>query len=539
ILFLAVASLQAMTQHINGAQWGLYGIGMIAGVFGATFALSWLLHFLMWPQMPGPSLGPMGNSETKPNRQAATGTTRRTRRDSGGFWLFFGGGDSDWDADTDSGGSGAGQAIVAIILIAIVVLCLITVYIWLRGLWRAITERDGYLDRVSPAFWVRTADVVDSFEKWVPTNDLVGRAVRALRRAYSHRRPVDADLGPRTLARAKRNGGIVPALEIALEEGLDISEATEVGAELCSIVGGEIIVNDAGELGFAFPDDVLGDIDEHAGLRNPAADAGEGEYWWQNADKDPENYDHLWAEYVTFDSDKPSALSRRTSQPFGKLPVNLVGLGWGHIQAIDRLVGGTWIMAITGGYLLMWGPSPSVAGYLTPFADTMLASLTVFPRLTTLLLLLMAIGATCLSAAVHYTANTFAIHGVRRDARRAAFHLVDRALATGRDTLEIPSLITSLEKCFQNAWPDIPRDTIEKEVRAVLVDLEISYDLDPGPGEAGKHVDLTPLRKRWESVKEEGFETVFGEQVGGEIQPSEDEVVFDTKLEHDHVTALA
>lgn len=538
ILFLAVASLQAMARHIDGAQWGMYGIGMILVVFGATFAVSWGLHFLMSPFISGPSLGPMGNTESKPNRRAPdTG-----HHDSGGWWIFFGG-DSDggggFGGDSDTGGSGAGQAIVAIILIAIVILCLITIYIWLRGLWRAITERNAHLERVSPAFWVRTADVVDSFEKWVPTNDLVGRSLRALRRAFSHRRPVDADLGPRTLARAKRRGGVVSALEIALEEGLDLSEATEVGAELCGIVGGEIIVNEAGELGFTFPDDVLDEIDEHAGLRNPAEDAGEGEFWWQDADRDPENYDHLWAEYVSFDDDNPSTLSRRTSQPFGRLPVNLVGLGWGHIQAIDRLVGGTWIMAITGSYLAMWGPPPSVAPYLTPFDDTIFASLAAVPFVTTLALLAMAYGATCLSGVVHYTANLFASHGVRRDARRAAFHLIDRALEEGRETVDISRLTQSTVQVFETAWPNVPRDVLEKEIRGVLVDLDVSYDLDPGPGEAGKTIDLAPLRQRWKSIEQGGFETVLGEQVAPERTPADDEVVFDTKLEHDHVTALA
>lgn len=540
ILFLAVASLQTVAQYANGAEWGAYGIGMIVVIFGATLILSWILHFLMHPLMAGPSLGPMETSEQIPDRRSSTSSG-----DSwGGIW-FFGGGHShgsSGDGGFDGDGDGLGQAIVVIILIAIIVLCVITVYVWLRGLWRAIRERDEReLDRISPAFWVRTADVVDSFEKWVPTNDLVGRAVRALRRKYAHRRPVDGDLGPRTLARAKRRGGVVSALEVALEEGLDISEATEVGAELCSIVGGEIIVNDSGELGFSFPDRVLAEVDEDAGMQLLAKYDADSKDEVPEQDRDPEELDHLWAEYLSFDDENPPDIERRRTQPATELPVNLVGLGWGHIQALDRLVGGTWIMAAMGSYLALWGPPASLSGYLQPFDDTILASAAAFPYVTTCILLVMAVGATCLSAATHYTANVCAVHGVRRDARRAAFHIVDAALERGRDQIEFGELTDAVVRAFESSWREIDRELVEAELRGVLVDLEIGYDLNAAPEEAGEAIDLRPLHERWTSVREEGFETVFGEEVAAEpgAEPAEDEVVFDTQVEHDHVTALA
>jgi len=541
VLFLAVTSLDAMTHFDDPVAWGVYGIAVICVVFGSTLLLSLLVHVLMRPMTPGPALGPMESSEQLPNRgNDAYGTTGRSHSSSGGIWFFGSGGHT---SDGESGGGrGLGQAIIVIILIAIIVLCVITIYIWARGLWRAVLERDDReLDRTSPAFWVRTADVVDGFEKWVPTNDLVGRSVRALQRAYAHRRPVDGDLGPRTLARAKRRGGVVSALEVALEEGLDLSEATEVGAELCSIVGGEIVVGDAGELAFAFPDRVLAEIDEDAGLQLPAQYDVDSRAEVPDDEIDPEEADHLWSEYLAFDDDQPQKVRRRTSQPTGTLPVNLVGLGWGHIQALDRLVAGTWIMAGMGSYLTLWGPPPSLDGYLKPFDDTILASAATFPYLATALLLLMAVGATCLSATIHYTANASAIHGVRRDARRAAFHVVDVALEEGRDQVEFDELTDAVVTAFTGSWPEMDRELVEAEVRGVLVDLEIGYDLDAAPEDAGEAVDLQPLRERWESVHEQSFETVFGEDVAADddTETAEDEIVFDTEIEHDHVTALA
>lgn len=537
ILLLAIASLDAMYEYANSTGWGLYGIGLIVIVFGATIILSFALHLLLSPLLDGPALGPMHTDEQKPDRRASQSHS------SGGsnVWLFFDGGGSSssgGSGDSDFDGEGLGQAIIVIILIAIIILCLFTIYIWLRGLWRAVVDRDENLDRISPAFWVRTADVVDSWEKWVPTNDLVGRAVRALRRSFAHRRPVDGDLGPRTLARAKRRGGIVSALEIALEEGLDIAEATEVGAELCEIVDGEIVVDENGELGFFFPERVLREIDEAAGRHSPYARSN-------GSRGEPDDIDHLWAEYIQLNSGENGstprrAIRRRFSQPQDQLPVNTVGLGWGHLQATDRLVGGTWIMALSGIYLLNWGVPSSLAGYLSAGQGGLIGFLGAHNYIFSALLFFAAFGATCLSAVARYTAKRLATHGVRRDIRRAAFHQIDTALRENRSGLELASTVDRLVEVFEPAWPNISRELVQKEVRGVLVDLEVSYDLDAAPDEAGERIDLTPLLERWHHLHEEGFETVFEEPVAGESEAADpDEVVFDTKLEHDHVTALA
>ncbi len=518
--FVAVGSLGAMAYYLNGTTWGLFGIGICLAVFVATVFASLLFHLLLTPLEDGPTLRSSFENASPPDRR--NDTDRRASSDQrvghSSLWVFFDGGGHHHSGGSSSTGSssndfeGGGQVIVAIILIAIALAALFLIYVWGRGLWRAITERDAHLDRMSPAFWVRRGEEMDFYEKWIPTNDLVGRLVRSLRRAFSHRRPVDGDLGPRTIARAKRRGGTVSALEIALEEGLDLDEATEVGAELCNLVDGQIVVGDHGGLGFAFPDEVLAEVDETAGEESSI------------------EKDHLWAEYLSFDHGGEQPIRRRVGQENTSVPVNMVGVDWGHIRATDRLVAGTWMMALMGVYLLYWGFS----GYLPPLADAS-------PSLAAVgsgLLFAMGLGATCLRSTAHYAARRLAVHGIRRDARRAVFDAIDRTLREGRDQLDVATLTDQLTFTFESAWPDVGRDVFAKEVRGVMVDLEVHYDLEADPAKTGDIIDLSPLRTRWEQVTDGGFETVFGDEIESGEQPDEHEIVFDTEIEHDHVTAL-
>ncbi len=540
VLFLALASLGLMATYEQGTAFGLFGLGSIAIILVGTIALSLLWRVLSSPFIglkSEPTLGPMTQSEPAPQRRLSGSTNQ--------FWAFFDfGGGGGWGGG--SGGDGAdvdgddlGEALIALVLIAIVVLCLITLFVWLRGLWRAVVHRDEHLDRISPAFWVRAADRADMFEKWMPTNDLVGRLYRAIERTYAHRRPVDADLGPRTLARAKRRGGVVSALEIAMEEGLDLSEAMEVGAELCRIVEGEVVVGEGGEVGFAFSDEVLRQIDETAGLRDPDVhapmkhDASDDRY------PDPERMDHLWSEYLDLFEPGFDHIARRPSQPFDTLPINLVGVGWGHLQAAQRLVAGTWLMAGMGTYLLLWGAPETFSAYLYG-SDFMLVELFgAFPYVTALLLVAMALGTSCLATSARYIARQRAIHGVRRDARRAAFDAIHGALQKGQTSVDLSGLTEAVLESFQPAWSDCPRELVEREIKAALADLEVGFDLEAPPNKATDVRDLDPLLERWtNAVRGDAFETVLGRTVERRASFDDEEVVFDTEVEHDHAMAL-
>jgi hypothetical protein len=505
ILFMAIVTLDLVLHAFgNTLYMGGFGIFLIGLVGAGTMILSAALHRVLEPMIHAPDLAAVKKQAELPDRSGSD------EDDDGGIWLFSGSSSGGAGGDSDGGGEGLGQAIIIIVLIAIIVICVITIVVWIRGLWRAINKREERnLDRMSPAFWLRTTEAVDGFEKWVPTNDLVTRVYRALRRAFSHRRAVDGDLGPRVLILAKKRGGVVSALEIALHEGLDLDEASEVGSMLTGIVGGRIEVTDAGDLAFVFPPEALDGVDA-------------------------ETDEDMWAEYVDHLPETREYTVRRDDQATDALPVNLVGLNYGHLVATDRLVGGTWLLALTGTYL-MFGDLPNVVTTNVDFARQFVEFFSPTARiLISAALVFFAIGSMCLSATARYTARQFAAHGVARDARRVAMLEIRSALGDNRDEVDLTDMPDDLVVTLESAWPNLSADRFVEELDGVLVDLDVSPSLD---AEGRYVIELDALRSRLSTVDElrdqlgEVEFDLSGEEAG--------EVIFDTRVEHEKITALA
>ncbi|MEO1273360.1 MAG: hypothetical protein AAFX99_35190, partial [Myxococcota bacterium] len=323
---------------------GLTGLFLLAVFFVVNLIAGWVIHLVLTPVLiSGPRLGDLTESE-EPRKRTRRSASNTGGGGGGGLWFWggdvaanswgrssssgggswFSGGGSSSSSGGDSDGDGIGEAILVIIVVVVLLMIIAataTVFVvWLRGLWRSLTRREEAGD-ISPSDWVRMADTIDWSERYLPTNDLVLRTSRALGRTFRHRRPQDTDMGARALLLAKRHNGVVSALDLVLYEGLDQSEAIELGVRLCALAQGQIRMTDEGDMAFAFPARILGD------LEGTLSDDMEAEYIDLKAD-------HTWA--------------RRPHQPEGRAPVNVVGLTRGHLVASDRLVAGTFSMAAIG-----------------------------------------------------------------------------------------------------------------------------------------------------------------------------------------------
>lgn len=511
ILMLAVGGLDmvltaALTAGSQvGELVGLTEIGIILVVAVGVVGLGFLARLALTPLVAAPELGEALEPEALPDRRsnAMTGDASPL------FWGWFstpssgggsssggggGGGGSGGSGGGGGGGAGAdvGEGIVIVILVAIIVAAAVALFVWFRGLWRAIARRDDELDRVAPGHWVRISKHLDRFERWLPTNDLVGRLARALRRAHAQRRPADADLGARVVALARRGDGRVSTIDIALSEGLDPGEAARVGSRLCGIVGGEIHVSDAGDLVFRLPQSVLQQV---------------------NADTD----DDLWAEYLDFDG---ADVMRRSSQEWASVPVNLVGLRSGHLKAGSQLVGGSVLMALTAifGFL----PEARLFGNLAPWLPDGVQVLLAW------LAVAFAVGSCCLVAAARYAAARSAVLGVRRDARRAAVYALRGALEADAGSVSLDEVTDNVWGVLQPAFNKLDREVVDKEVVGVVVD----FDLEPDPDAGGAlTVDLGGLKERIASARADDSDTVLGEpSLPGSIEGG-DAIVFDTQIE--------
>ncbi len=478
VLLIAFVSLEE-TLGGGPVAAGVQGLALIAGVLGGAWVVGGLLYWLCSPLTSSPRLGPAGPEDpadaipelvepevAEPVFLGWFGSSSDNGRSSSGSSSF------DLDIDADDAG-GCLRAGVVLLLVVVVIVCLFTLYVWLRGLWRAIVRVPPDHGRTSPTTWVRSAPRVDAIERYVPTNDLVGRLWRALRRAHGERRPADRELGPRVLSRARRRGWIT-ALEIALAEGLDVHEAVEAGARLCQMTGGETCVV-GGELGFRFPERALASV---------------------RAEGCPD----LMAEYLTFSPDGPLVQRNREQDP-RRLPVNLVGLQFGHLEGAARLAAGSWLMAATAVWALGFATSPLICVAAT----------------------LCAIGCTTLLAATRYTAAAVASLGVRRDFRRALFQEVNEAVAAGRDRVERGGQIREVQEALQGAWAGLDPALLEKEIYGVANDL----DLEPTPERGKGSWSVAELRRRLERVR------------GAEPTAPEGEVVHEADVETDRVKLLA
>lgn len=503
--FLAAGSLDAMLEA-DAAQVGLVGLGALAALVVATLLFGWLMHALLTPFGRHPRLGPAVVEPAAANAPAMLA------------WLpsLGGGGRTHWSSGSSGGGSssssgrrskgdGAGQAIIAIVLIAIIALCLFTVWVWVRGVYRAVQTPIDDEDDLGPALWVRRREVVDRIERLLPTNDLVGRVLRALRRLASQRRPADGAMSRRVLARAARQGGVVTALEIQLHEALDPAEAMEVGTRLCTLLEGRVRVIGDGEVAFDFG----------PGLTAPP-----------DAADDP----HLWAEFLRFSPQGP-AVRRDPDQLDHTLPVNLVGLRTGHLEATSRLAAGAWLMAASAAILFAIDLPPGWHPYLLGLAEPGGAFRATFGAALTIAAVLFAIGATALAAVARYAAVTCAALGARRDARRAACQEVLEVIVAGRDTVDLGEQVQQVGDTLRACWPGVTAELIEKEMLGFAVDC----DLEPVPEQGEGLWSLQGLAARYTAARAAAYEAASRPDDAAD----RDAIVFDSAIELDRLVALA
>ena len=526
IVLVTLSSMLDVSQTAFDAEQAMISVGVTglmasAAVIGATLALGLFMQLALTPWLNSPRLKARLADEPRPARKLP-----RYRHDpvpllyldaplsqhyivhsASTSWWGRGGSSSSRDGDgssldLDDLGEGAAIALIVMALLAILAAAVTLIAVWLRGIWRAVRRLDEPPLSTSPTLWIRTAPAIDKWERFVPTNDLVIRTLHALKRQIDHRRAPDDDLAARLLILAKSKGGVLTGLDIVFHEGLDLGEAHEVGARLTGILDGQILHDNEGELAFAFPPRALEKL-----VAEPDQD--------------------LWSEYLTFD--RRGAPERRAKQPKDGVPVNLVGLTLGHLHASARLVAGTYLMAL----MAAWFVSP-----LNTFIAPLPAALSWAILLSAAV---MTFGATTLVAVAHYMAAHNAALGVRRDVRRAAFKRVAIALEEGASLVHFEPLVEQLFTEFRPAWRELDQALVRSEVRAVALDLELEPTSDARYVEQESY-ELSSLRRRLE--EDRAFASVFDfERVAFEFhqaleQGAADEVVFDTAMEREHVTAL-
>lgn len=280
----------------------------------------------------------------------------------------------------------------------------------------------------------------------------------------------------RVMGLARRNAGRVGVREIMMWEGLDESAAMSVGAQLVGYLNGEIVVGDEGEVEFLFPMEVL---QQH----------GVPDY-------------ELNAEYLDLNGD----IRRRRAQNKRRIPSNIPGLDYGHVVATDRLVAGTILMQISA--MLVVHLVPNVPMLVMVGVDF------VFPMMT--------LGAFALSGAARWAMSEMARHGVQRDIRRAGYVAV-RESRHGEVNFE--ELSETLYSVFRKAWPSLKR-------RDVLAELEgVALDLDLEPCEVRNVYSTRPVQARLDSLEVQ-------RRAAPQVRAEGDEVVFDTKIEHERIYAM-
>jgi hypothetical protein len=153
-------------------------------------------------------------------------------------------------------------------------------------------------------------------------------------------------------------------------------------------------------------------------------------------------------------------------------------------------------------------------------------------------LCVLATGTATLTALVRYTAKQSAAHGVRRDVRRATMHVIHRALKQGRSQVDLRKLNLSIKQTFASSWKGLKLVVIDAEIQSVCADLGIGPSLDQDVTSASDATvyDVRELQMRYQAG--DAHDAVFDFESMNTMDPSQDKIVFDTQIEHDHVTHL-
>ena len=356
------------------------------------------------------------------------------------------------------------------VLVAAVLGGLAVVGIWLRGLWRAAKSLGEPVRDLSPSRWLREARRAPVWERWVPTNDLAIRLVRALGRLLQVR-PADDRLAGKVLARARAQGGRVSALDIALDHALDLGEAMSVGSRLVGQLGGDIHVSERGDLDFSLSPEALASA-------NAVPDAPDLEYL------------------------QPVGEERITLKT---LPVNVPGLTQDHVEGAARLAGGPYATVAVMAVALLGGRGDLPIQGL----DLSLGAL----------FCILAPGTLLLAAVTRQAVAESAAQGVLRDIRRLAVHSVQATLAQRGRHLDAEGLAAHLHATVARLGLGWTATEVQREVEAAWSDLGIAPEFSRhGP----------QLRWTTDDLQQRQASLVQLRQTGDRVQTDADEVVFDT-----------
>ncbi len=459
----------------------LAGVIVLAVVFGLAQLGAWLVRLLLWgfrPRMAPARLGAVDDEGPTPD--SPTAPTEHGR--SGGLDL------SGVDLDLGSGGCGAVVLILCVAVLSTAVIGGLTiVFVWLRGLWRTVRRLGEPEVHLSPAEWLSQARRASTLERWLPTNDLAVRMVRALSRALAGR-PADGRLAARVRSRAQRQGGRVAAIEVSIDEGLSPSDALSVLARLIARHGGDLQVSDAGDIDAVF--------DAAVAQARPTGD-----------DAKPRRMEYL----------PTLAKQPRDHSAVG---VNLPGLTRDHLDAATRLAGGPLITLLAMLVALLFAPAelPAPAGEL--------GLLAVF--------CLLVPGTLVLTVATRAVTAETARQGLLRDVRDAAIQAVKTQLIAEKSSATpsplLPEFVArELRGAMRTLVPSWGEATLRLEVEAAWADLGLGSHLS---GETiAERWEVAPLAARLKSLarlRAESLRPAAETDGGVAVVHGGDEVIFDS-----------
>ncbi|MBI5610355.1 MAG: hypothetical protein HY902_15870 [Deltaproteobacteria bacterium] len=414
---------------------------------------------------PASAEGELAPQDEAPGKVARS---EKSGKKSGSSW-FDG---LSFDADVGEGCGGILLILVIAAILALVAGGLWLVVVWARALWRAVARLGEPERDIAPARWVAVARKSPMIEKFVPTNDLAMRILRALRRTVAG---VYADeaLPTRILQLAQGRGGRVAVVDLMLSEGLSADAALSAGAHLTGRLGGDLLVSEAGDIDFHFPE---------AALRGQA----------------PRRQFRPGYEYLQLSGGKK----------LHDLPVNLPGLTLDHVVGAARLAG---------------GPLATVAGlYVATQVADKATRLSAMETNLALVFCVLAPATMILAAATRYAVAESARAGLLRDARRTAMAAVQQALTGKAEWIDAARVAAETYARMAPADPGLTLADVQREVNIAMEDLGMPLHTDPHAAETGRlPLKLAPLRARLQSL-----------QALRDAEPAHageaDQVVFDT-----------
>ncbi len=436
----------------------ILGIGLLVAIFAVAETGAWFIRALQWGTRPHMAPARRPASDERP-ASARTAMAKPGPSTSKSRW---------WD-DLDLGGvdAGAEGCGLVVLLVCVAVLAaalvggLVVVGVWARGLWRSAKRFGEPEGAVAPGDWLAQAARSSFLERWVPTNDLAVRLVRALGRMLRGR-PGDDDLGRRVLTRCRPAGdtyAAVGALEVALHEGLASADALTLLAQLVARLDGDLQVTEAGDVVALLPRDAA-----RAASAAPVPPGGSVTGRGR-------------PEYLGDAPEKTAGVGLRE-----RLPVNVPGLTRAQVDAASRLAGGPLVTLVGLTLALLFAPSelPVPAGELGLLA----------------LFCVLVPGTLTLAVVTRAAVAMSARHGLLRDVRRHAVAALRHALDTGAAEVDSRALAGRLAAAVAPhapGWGDLSR-----EVEAVWADL----GLEPGgvDGAEPSRWAVAPLRTRLDAI---------------------------------------